>query len=223
MRVSIPTAQAAAPEQLIRMEEAILRKFAEVPGVSAVAITTSAPMQGGGRNPVYSADHDPGEGRLPPVRHMRNVSPGLVKVFGSRLVPGRDLTWHELYNGPPVALISENMARELWDEPRAALGRRIRAALNQEWREFIGVVADLRDEGVVQSAPTIVYWPLAQKGLDGTLGAPRNIDYMIRSPRTGSARSVQDLQQTLVSAGLASWMPARKAASTDPIQALRAE
>ena len=100
---------------------------------------------------------------------MRNVSPGFVTVLGSRLVAGRDMTWHDMYQGLPVAMISENMARELWGEPRAALGKRIRASLTQEWREVIGVSADLRDEGVMKSAPTIVYWPLLQKAPNGVI------------------------------------------------------
>ncbi len=197
VRVSIPPSQVANPEHVIRMQEAILRKFSEIAGVFAVAIATSPPMEGGASNPVYSADHDPGQGNLPPVRNMRNVSPGFFTALGSRFVAGRDLTWQELYSGAPVALISENMARELWGEPRAALGKRIRASLNQEWRQVIGVTADLRDEGVTRSAPTIVYWPLLQKAPDGSVGVPRNVDLLIRSPRAGTARFVQELQQAL--------------------------
>ncbi|MEO8368910.1 MAG: ABC transporter permease [Candidatus Solibacter sp.] len=197
VRVSIPATQAAAPEQVIRLEEAILRKFSEIAGVSAVAITSAAPMEGGTSNPIYSADHDPGQGKLPTVRSMRSVSPGFVAVLGSRLVAGRDLTWQEMYTGPPVVMISANMARELWGEPRAALGKRIRGSLTQEWREVIGVLADLRDEGVVKSAPAIVYWPLLQRPPNGALSVPRNVEYMIRSPRAGSVRFVQELQQSL--------------------------
>lgn len=197
VRISIPASQVGAAVHVMRLEEAILRKFEGLASVAAVAITTSAPMEGGASNPVYAADRDPGAAKLPPVRHMRNVSPGFFSAAGSRLAAGRDLTWHELYNGSPVALISENMARELWGGAQAALGKRIRASLNQDWREVIGVAADLRDEGVARNAPTIVYWPLLQKGPTGAVGVPRNVDIMIRSPRAGSAQFVQELQQAL--------------------------
>jgi predicted permease len=197
VRISIPPKLVAAPERVIRLETDILRKFSEIAGVTDIAITNSAPMEGGASNPVYAADHDPGEGKLPPVRNTRNVSPGFARVLGNRLVAGRDLTWHELQNGSPVALVSENMSRELWGDPRAALGKRIRPSLNQEWREVIGVTGDLRDEGVTRVAPTIVYWPLVQKAQDGSIVVPRNVDMMIRTPRAGSAQFVRELQQAL--------------------------
>jgi hypothetical protein len=123
VRVSIPAAQVASPEQAMRMEEAILAKFSAIPGVSAVALTTSAPMEGGSGNPVYSAGHDPVPGSLPPARSMRHVSPGFVQALGSRFAAGRDLTWGELHALRPVALISENMARELWGSAHGALLR----------------------------------------------------------------------------------------------------
>lgn len=65
------------------------------------------------------------------------------------------------------------MARELWLDPQSALGKRIRPTLNDEWREVVGVIADLRDDGLTRAAPIIVYWPLLHKtptGLSGLLG-----------------------------------------------------
>ena len=103
-----------------------------------------------------------------------------------RLIAGRDLTWTETYNQTPVALVSENMARELWRDPRAALGKRIRPGLKDDWREVIGVVADLRDDGVDQKAPAIVYWPLLQKNFEASAShAYRSVAFVIRTPRAG--------------------------------------
>ena len=95
--------------------------------------------------------------------------------MGGRLIAGRDLTWTETYNQTSVALVSENLARELWRDPRAALGKRIRSTLKDDWSEIIGVLADERENGVDQKAPTTVYWPLLQKNFegDGTSGAPQ--------------------------------------------------
>ena len=86
-----------------------------------------------------------------------------------------------------MALVSENMAREIWHDPRAAVGKRIRYTLKDDWREVIGVVADLRDDGIDQKAPTIVYWPLLQKNFGGGDNVIRSAAYIIRTPRAGSA------------------------------------
>lgn len=132
-----------------------------------MAITTAAPMEGGTNSPVYAADQETAGGKLPEARRTRLVSPGVVAATGSRLVAGRDFTWQEVGKGSAVALVSENLARELWGDSRAALGKRIRERLNDRWSEVVGVVADLRDDGVTRSAPAMVCWPVAPTGRGG--------------------------------------------------------
>jgi putative ABC transport system permease protein len=197
MRIAIPETQVRDPESAIRMEEAIQRKIEALAGVSRVAMTSLIPLEGGSDNPVYAEDQALAEGGIPPIRRFKFVSPGYISAIGSRLVAGRGLTWNELYNRAPVALVSENMARELWRDPRAAVGKRIRATLRDDWREVIGVVADLHDNGIDQKAPTIVYWPLLQKNFGA--GAIRSVAYLIRTPRAGSAGLRQEIQQAVAS------------------------
>src|SRR5262249_54446231 len=105
--------------------------------------------------------------------------------------------WNELYNQTPVALISENMARELWSDPRAAIGKRIRSNLNDDWREVIGVIADLRDDGIDQKAPTIAYWTLLLKNFGNGAAAIRSVVYVIRTPRAGSMALRQEIQRAV--------------------------
>jgi hypothetical protein len=62
------------------------------------------------------------------------MSPGYAAAAGSRLIAGRDVTWAETYSHTPVALISESLAREWWRDPRAAIGKRIRTTLDDDWR-----------------------------------------------------------------------------------------
>jgi predicted lysophospholipase L1 biosynthesis ABC-type transport system permease subunit len=94
-------------------------------------------------------------------------------------------------------MISENLARELWGDPKAAVGKRIRNSLIHEWREVIGVVGDVRDLGVNRQAPTIVYWPLIQKFGASGVGVRRNTDLLIRTPRAGSTELVNELKRAL--------------------------
>ena len=87
---------------------------------------------------------------MPPLRHLLFISPGYLRTSGSPLIAGRDLDWNETYNMVPVALVSENFAREYWRTPEEALGRRVRISGSDDWREIVGVVGDLHDEGVVR-------------------------------------------------------------------------
>jgi predicted permease len=200
LRVGIPEAQVKDPERVVRMEEEILRNIRSVAGVSAVAAIIDLPLEGGSNDPIYTEDQPQREGGVPPVRRFKFVSPGYISTVGSRLIAGRDFTWNELYQRTPVALVSENMARELWGDTRAAIGKRIRVTRKDDWREVIGVVSDMHDDGIDQKAPTIAYWPLLLKNFQATSEtAIRSVAYVIRTPRAGSLRLRQELRAAVES------------------------
>ena len=200
LRISIPEAQVKEPERVLRMEEEILRKIEALPGVSAAAMANALPLEGGSNNSVYAESAAAREGATPATRRYKAVSPGYLRAMGSRLIAGREFTWAETYSQTPVAMVSENMARELWQTPRAALGKHIRLTLKDDWREVVGVVADLRDNGVDQKPPAIAYWPLLQRhGGSSQPGVERSVVFVVRTPRAGSGSLFQELQQAVAS------------------------
>jgi predicted lysophospholipase L1 biosynthesis ABC-type transport system permease subunit len=87
----------------------------------------------------------------------------------------------------------------LWRDPRAAVGKRIRVTLQDDWREVIGVVADVRDDGVPLKAPATVYWPLLQKNFqgDGGVSVRRGVALVSRTPRAGSTGFLRELRQAV--------------------------
>src|SRR5579883_2827077 len=198
-RISIPSTQVAGPEEVIRTEEAILRKVEAIAGVQAAGMVNELPMEGSSNHPLYAQDRAPQEGSIPPIRRYRMFSPGYAGAVGSRLIAGRDITWTETYGQSPVALISENLAREWWHDPRAAIGKRIRTAFTDDWREVIGVLEDMHDDGIDQKAPAMVYWPLWQKNWAGPGYVTRSVAFVVRTPRAGSAGLRRELEQAVAS------------------------
>ena len=200
VRTGIPETQIKEPKRVVRIEEQILRKIESLPGVSNVAITSSLPLEGGENEAVFVEGQQYAEGSIGPVRRFKYVSPGYVAAIGSHLIAGRDFTWSELYKQTPVILVSENMARELWSDPHSAIGKRIRVTLKDDWREVIGVVADLHDDGVDRKAPDIAYWPLLLKNFQSDPEfLIRGVAYLIRTPRAGSAGLRREIQQAVES------------------------
>lgn len=122
-----------------------------------MGITNTIPLDGGSNNSTIYIEGQESQGAIPPIRRYKSISPGYLRAMGSRPIAGRDLTWTETYHKAPVVLMSENMARELWRDPRAALGKRIRLTMDDDLAQVIGVVEDLRDDGVDQKAPAIAY------------------------------------------------------------------
>ncbi len=93
-------------------------------------------------------------GETPPSRRWNYVSPGYFEAMGTRMIAGRDVTWSDIETGGRVVVISEDFAREIAAEPAAALGQRIRFADDQAaWREVIGVVQGVHQDGLYEEPP----------------------------------------------------------------------
>jgi predicted permease len=130
-------------------------------------------------------------GQFPPLRRYKNISPGFLEAMGTRLIAGRGYTWTDVLERRPVVLISENLAREYWVDSQTALGKRIGYFGN--FREVIGVVQDVYDNGVQEEAPATVYWPtFGQVAVFG--GVTRNVAFTLRSSRTGSEEFLRQVQ-----------------------------
>lgn len=196
---SISGTQVKDPIQVVRMEQNILEKVAAIPGVSSAAFTTKLPLDGEGwQDPLYAQDRVYTESQIPPLRSFKVISPGLLKSMGNTLIVGRDLTWTDVYEKRPVVLVSENLAREFWREPSAAIGKRVRQDNKSAWREVVGVVNDERDNGVNQKAPATVLFPLmmADFNREETF-IQRYVTIVIRSGRTGSRGFVEEVSRAI--------------------------
>ncbi|HLM98078.1 MAG TPA: ABC transporter permease [Bryobacteraceae bacterium] len=196
LHVSIPEGAVAKPDQVVRTYNDMLEKVAAVPGVTSVSLTNSVTMDGNNSNdPIFAADKVYADEKIPPLRRYKFVSPGSFKTMGSPLLAGRDLTWADIYEHRPVVLVSESLARELWQTPTAALGKQVRENPKGVWREVIGVVGNERDNGVSEKAPTIAYWPMIVKNFwDQDLRVQRNQAFAIRSSRTGTAGLLKEVR-----------------------------
>jgi len=184
-------------DRVVRMDQDIQDKLAAIPGVSSVSFSSGVPLDGYNSNDVlYAQDHVLGEGELPPIRRFKFIAPGTFATLGTKLIAGRDLTWDDLYQKRPVAIISLNFAREYWHDANNAIGKRIRVASIDDWREIVGVAQDVHDNGVDQPPPTTVYWPLMQNNFEGEKETlRRGIAFIIRSPRAGSTAFMNEVQQ----------------------------
>jgi putative ABC transport system permease protein len=199
MRITIPSATVKEAPAVVRMQQAILDKIAAVPGVTSVGLASSIPMDGNHwTDPIYADDKQYAEGKLPPLRRFKLMSPGLLNTLGTPLVAGRDFTWDDVYQLHPVALVSENLARELWGSPSAAIGRSIRESMKTPWRRIIGVVADVRDDGVDQKAPESAYFPTFMHDFEGdAVSIRRTPAFVIRSSRAGSTGFLKDVSAAI--------------------------
>ena len=218
-RIAVPEAIASDPDQTVRIYEQISEALARVPGVSAVGLTSAITMDGYDSNdPIFVEGREPQGGSMPPLRRFKWIGPGYVETMGNRLIAGRLLTWDDAYERRQVVVISENLAREFFGWPSAALGKRIRNSPSNPWREVVGVVGNERDDGLAQAPPSIVYWPLAiHEFWDMKDFVRRNQAFAVRSGRMESPTFMAELQRAVWSVNAN--LPIANAQSLDEIRA----
>ena len=201
LRLTITETMVSDPQMVTRMQNNILDKLAAIPGVSSTGFTASVPMSGA--EPNWNEIHIEGESHheaeTAPLRLFNYVSPGYFHTSGTRIVAGRDFTWAEVYNLRPIAMVSESLARELWGSPQAAIGKHFREWESMPWREVVGVVEDVRENGVDQVSPATVYWPSMMHDIfgPGSFDARRTVYFALRTPRAGSEAFINEVQQAV--------------------------
>lgn len=198
-RAVIPRELVPNEEQATRIEQAIAEKVAELPGVTAVGFSSAMPMDGAPPNwdgiltegQSYAQNH-------PPMRLYLNVSPGLFRSLGTKIKAGRDLSWIDIYGDRKFVLVSENLARELWGSPEAAIGKRVRSTEIGPWREVVGVVEDVRHGGAQEPAPAVVYWPaFGQIPYAPVTAATRSVVFSIRTDRAGTGALLNEIRRAV--------------------------
>jgi putative ABC transport system permease protein len=199
VHIYVPESQVKEPDQVVAMFREMQRKLGGIPGVRSVAMANSVPTDGNtSTDLLYAEDKIYREGQLPPLRRFKFVAPGFFETMGTPLIAGRDFNWTEITARRPVAMVSENMAREMWNDPRSALGKRIREGMNDPWREIVGVVGDVHSDGPDKKAPTTVYWPVLLNNLYGNdVYLQRGVTFMIRSSRAGSESFLKEVREAI--------------------------
>jgi predicted permease len=162
-RVQLPGSRYPAERRQAFADE-LLPRLRALPGVTAAAIAESLPIDGSDWQAIFMARDRP----LPPRAEMPSanidpVSPGFVAALGMRLVEGRAFAAHE---PRPVVIINEKLARQIWPGERA-IGRQLRIGFPETpeslspWSTVIGVVGDVKFDGLAAGTPLQIYYPTA--------------------------------------------------------------
>jgi predicted permease len=206
LRLFVAASLSPNPERVTRLQNDLQDKLSSIPGVTAAAFGSAMPMEGFGPNlgvvnfgGILTENRTDSGSGTPPVRLFKYASPGFFQAAGTRVLAGREITWTEVYGLRPVVVVSENLARELWGTPQAAIGKRVRQSPEMPWHEVIGVVQDVRENGFFEPAPAIVYWPTMSAYLNATAGpnAIRGITFIVRSERAGTEGFLNQVRQAV--------------------------
>ena len=154
----------AGVNQLVREAQ---RRMESLPGVIALASTCCLPLQGGFGLPLVIEGRPLTEGTAHGGASWRTVSPRYFDVFKIPLIRGRMFTDRDDGSAPGVVLINEGLAKQFWpnSDPvgqRITIGKGVGPEFAEPPREIIGIVGDVRNQGLDNKPDPIMYIPVAQ-------------------------------------------------------------
>jgi len=164
MRVSLPATSYASPEEVVGFYETLVDRVRQLPGVRTAGAARLLPLG--------STIGDWGlmvEGYIPPPGtgakgDWQIVTDGYLEAMGERLVRGRTISPADTADGQLVALINEELAR-LYFPGRDPIGGRLKIGggnPNRPWVTVVGIVADVRHNGITEVIKEKFYVPHRQ-------------------------------------------------------------
>ncbi len=175
MELFLPDYKYSSAAQQAAFYRDLMQKIQSIPGVKFVG------ADGGGANIFYQPQgQPPAAPGQEPTANYKIVTPDFLKAMGTRLVAGREFTERDNHGAPPVAMISETVARRYWPHS-SPLGSHLtvlarvysgKNSASAQPLEIVGVVQDVRDQDLWRPEAD-VYVPFAQNPAPGVFLAVR--------------------------------------------------
>ena len=148
-----------------RFYQRSLEEIRRLPGVESAGATLCAPLEGRCWGSVYMVSDRP----MPPPTDIPSsafnvVDPGYFATLRIPLLAGRFFTEADRADSAKVVIVNESFAKRWWPN-ESPLGKRVKQGFPQDdrpFREIVGVVGDVAQEGLDLPVQTEVYLPLAQ-------------------------------------------------------------
>jgi putative ABC transport system permease protein len=174
MEVSAPPAF-EAPQQRADLYRRVLDQVQAVPGVERAGIIGDLFISNS-REQIVTVERNGGTVSERLRFAVDEVSPGFFKTLATPLLRGRTFSTGDEPAAAPIAIINDAMARRSWPG-RDPVGRRLKLGpqgSKAPWYTVVGVVADMRRQGLERDTFPQIFVPLAQS-------APRSVDLFVRT------------------------------------------
>ena len=159
----------------LERKKAMIDALRSIPGVTAAGTVSRVPFNGGLRGvpifPPETTEFTLNNAVLSP--YVFTMSPGYFEAAGTRLLEGRDVSWHDTSETPHVAVVNRTFARKMWGE-KPAMGQRF--IIWNELTEVVGVAEDGKYHNMQEPTQSAVFLSLAQNERSPII-------FVVRSPR----------------------------------------
>ena len=161
-RTNLPAAKYKGDAAQAAFYQRALERLRSLPGVTSAGAAQIFPLAGDdyilsfvqlGKPPVPVGNQ--------PSAAYYAATPGYFRTLRIPISRGRDFAEHDNAAAPPVAIISESMARQFYANENP-LGQRIQVGNGSKPAEIVGVAGDVRDQELEAKGRPAVYEPAAQ-------------------------------------------------------------
>ena len=167
-RIELPPSRYGDSEAIRSFSRQLLQRLERDPSVQSAALTSRLPLAGlalvtsfeaAGRS--ASAPYSFFTG---PKATMNVVSPGIFRTLGIPLLAGRAFDTSDRADGRRVVIVNETLAKTHWPQGDA-LGQAMILGAETEPFEVVGIIADVKHDGVHSETGNLIYRPLSQSTL----------------------------------------------------------
>ncbi len=164
-RIDLPAGSYPEAFQKSRFAEQLLEQLRSRPEVHAAAISTGLPFSTVGDSGIRFEGRAEGELAGTAANHYR-ITPRYQQVLEIPLIRGRLFNDGDIAGRRPVVLINETMALRFFpnEDP---LGKRLDISGPTFMREIVGVVGDVKQDGLRRPTPPQVYRALLPEPING--------------------------------------------------------
>ena len=169
-------------EATVAFYDNVLNRLRETPSVEAAGAAGALPLSGSANtsNFLLVGRPAPADGQEPTSRWER-VTPNYFAALGIPLKAGRAFDARDKVDGPSVVMVSESWARLFFPGESDVVGRLIRLGGGDEQSTIVGVVGDVRHDGLDAPVQPTLFLPYAQH-------ADRGMTLVVRA--TGDAAAL---------------------------------
>jgi putative ABC transport system permease protein len=189
VNLTLSGAKYAQGKAQVAFFDRLIEQAQNLPGVESAALSDSLPPNNPGDSDTFVIDGQPWTQVGFPSTNNAVLGPGYFRTLGIPVLKGRDFADSDTPDAPPVALISESLARRYFpnEDP---IGRRLKQSdpslHGSPFMEIVGVVGDVKYDGLDGKSDMAYYTPYRQN-------FARNMYLVVRSslPAAGLMRTLR--------------------------------
>jgi predicted permease len=185
MRLRLSDGKYRDSNQTTGFLNSVVKETQALPGVVSVSVATGFPQRSRGDSD-YQVEGEPehSRGTHAPVASSLSVSESYYETLGITLLAGRHFTERDTAESPLVVIVDDVFVRRHFSTGSLnnVLGKRLRfGGAGEPWREIVGVVNHVRNNGIEEEGRAGIYRPWMQMNPKWMTGMTRAMDMIVKT------------------------------------------